>query len=113
MRLSNATLYKSLNLLQLKDIYDLELAKFMHRAHQRTLPSNLNNMFTPINTVHRYPTSSVKSRVFFQHKTKALPYHNWISTTGISLWQSIDPSLKKLDFRNFSKLYRKNLIDRY
>ena len=37
VRLSNDSLYKSINLLQLKDIFELELAKYMHYAQQSTL----------------------------------------------------------------------------
>ena len=46
VRISNDTLYKSLGLLQLKDIYNLELANFMHKTYYKALPHCLNNMFT-------------------------------------------------------------------
>ena len=57
IRLSTKTLIKSTNILQLKEIYELELAKFMHRAANGDLPENLNQMFTRISSTHRYPTS--------------------------------------------------------
>ena len=46
--ISNATIYKTFDLLQLKDIYNLELAKFMHKVHHNTLPKSLCNMFIRI-----------------------------------------------------------------
>lgn len=60
-QLLNITLYKTINLLQLKDIYNLELAKFMYKAHHQTLPHCLNSMFTRIDIVHWYPTSASRN----------------------------------------------------
>ena len=65
--ISNATIYKTFDLLQLKDIYNLELAKFMHKVYHNTLPKSLCNMFRRIDSVHSYPTSSSRRREFFQH----------------------------------------------
>ena len=109
----NATLYKSLDLLQLQDIYDLELAKFMYKAYYRALPTNLNNMFTKIDTIHSYPTSSSRKRIFYQKLTKTEKYKNWISSSGISLWENIEDHLRAMSFYNFKNAYRKKLVDSY
>ena len=58
IRLCTKTLFKSVNLLQLKDVFQLELAKFMHKASNKNLPHSLNEMFKRISSLHRYPTSS-------------------------------------------------------
>ena len=113
IRISNATIYKSLNILQLKDIYNLELGKFMHKAYYRALPSCLNDMFTRIDTVHRYPTSSSRNRVFYQNRTLSASYQSFISTAGIKLWESIDKSLREKNYFEFNKSYRSFLIDTY
>ena len=113
VRVSNATIYKSLDILQLKDIYNLELGKFMHKAYYRALPLCLNNMFTRIDAVHRYPTSSSRNRVFYRNRTITASYQNWISTSGIDLWQNIDMALKDKNFHEFKKSYRKTLIESY
>ena len=70
VRLSTKTLFKSINILQLKDIFQLELAKFMHRASNNDLPHNLNQMFTRITSLHRYPTSSSRKRLFSKPTAK-------------------------------------------
>ena len=112
-RLSNNCIYKSINLLQLKEIYKLELAKFMHKAYYKALPECLNNMFTRINTVHRYPTSSSTNRVFYQHRTMTVAYRNWVSSAGVDLWATIDSSLRECNFFIFRKRYREYLINSY
>ena len=86
IRLSTKTLFKSVGILQLKDIFQLELAKFMQKATKNDLLKNLNQMFTPISSIHRYPTSSSRKRVFVKPKANKSAYRNWISSTGISLW---------------------------
>ena len=113
IRISNDTLYKSLNLLQLKDIYKLELAKFMHKAYYSALPHCLNNMFTKIESIHRYPTSSSRNRVYYQKLTKTETSKNWISSSGITLWENTDTELRNKSFYEFKKNYRRKLIDSY
>ena len=87
IRLSTKTLFKSIDILQLKDIFQLELGKFMFKATNNALPQGLNKMFTPIASIHRYPTLSSRKRVFVKPKTNKYVYRNWISSTGITLWE--------------------------
>ena len=100
-------------MLQLKDIYQLELAKFMLKASRNDLPHGLNQIFTPISVLHRYPTSSSRKRVFYKPKANKAIYNNWISSTGIRLWGTIDPKLKILSYNAFKKAYRSQIIDNY
>ena len=113
IRLSSKTLFKSVNILELKDIYQLELAKFMHKAANNDLPHNLNQMFTRISSMHRYPTSSSRKRVFAKPIAKKSIYSNWITSLGITLWENVDSELKKMSFMAFKKAYRKQIIDNY
>ena len=113
IRLSNATIYGSQGLLQLSDIYKLELGKFMHKAYYKALPKCLNDMFKRIETVHNYPTSSSRRNTFYEHLSLTSSYRNWVSTAGISLWDSIDPSLRNKNFYQFKTEYRKYLVSQY
>ena len=113
IRISNATIYKTFNLLQLNDIFNLELAKFMHKVHHNTLPKSLNNMFVRIDSVHRYPTSSSRNRQFYQQITKTTAYQKWISTAGIKLWEKTDPCLKNENYKTFAQKYRKSIFESY
>ena len=113
IRLSTKTLFKSINMLQLKDIFQIELAKFMLKASRNDLPHGLNQFFTPISALHRYPTSSSRKRVFYKPKANKAIYNNWISSTGIRLWETIDPKLKILSYNAFKKAYRSQIIDNY
>ena len=49
--ISNNALYKNANLLQLKQIHKLELAKLIHRAAYKSLPSGYNTIFLRIQSI--------------------------------------------------------------
>ena len=112
-RISNAAIYKSLNLLQLKDIYNLELGKFMQKVYYKALPFSLNSMFTRIDSVHRYTTSSSRNRVYYQNRTVTAPYQNWISSAGNKLWESTQTPLRNKKFYEFHKAFRNCLVESY
>ena len=111
--LSNDTIYGSLGLLQLRDIYNLELGKFMHKAFYNALPKSLNDMFKKINSVHNYPTSSSRNNTFYEKLSLTTSYRNWVSIAGIRLWDSLEPSLRTKNFYEFKTEYRKLLLSNY
>ena len=52
-------LYKSMKILKAKDIYELEIAKFMHSYYHRKLPENFDNYFKNASNLHKYNTRSI------------------------------------------------------
>ena len=96
-----------------REIYTLELGKFMHKAYYKALPYCLNNMFTRIENVHQYPTSSSRSRVYYRKINKSEKSKNWISSAGIELWESLNYSLRNLNFFQFKCAFKKQLINDY
>ena len=62
---SNSLLYKQCGVLQLKDIYRSEIAKFMYRFENHMLPPIFHNFFTKISTIHSHATRSVTKRTYF------------------------------------------------
>jgi len=65
-------LYKKLNLLKLKDVYKLELAKFMHKLHNNKLPIIFQNNFSKTENIHSHKTrkSSNKANYFLPGTSK-------------------------------------------
>ena len=107
IQLSNNTLFKSLNFLK------RELAKLVHRAHRYLMPTSLQCMFIPIDTVHRYPTSSSRSRRFCTPLIKSQKYSKWVSNAEILLWEKINPLLKSLTYNQFGKAFKAQLLKEY
>ena len=52
-------LYKSMKILKVEDIYELEIAKFMHSYYHGKLPKNFDNYFKNASNHHKYNTKSI------------------------------------------------------
>ena len=51
-----------MNILKVKDIYLLEMAKFMYLYHSHKLPKLFNQYFIPVNSVHNYNTRNASRK---------------------------------------------------
>ena len=61
-RTKMCTLYKSMHILQFKDIFELEIAKFMYAYHNDKLPNNFDGIFNPVQNQHNYGTRSIAKK---------------------------------------------------
>ena len=67
------SLYKNLNFLKLDDIYKLELAKFMHKVYNKTLPKAFKSNLTKLASTHEHNTrQSTKSGYFRARVNKSI-----------------------------------------
>ena len=55
------TYYRSMNLLKVDDIYQLEMAKFMYLYHHNRLPKHFNHYFKSAKNQHFYSTRSISN----------------------------------------------------
>ena len=106
-------MFKNMNLLKIEDIFSLELAKFMHRAHSNNLPSNFETYFTRIEDMHNYNLRSIKNKTFYTKSTNTAKYRKWLTNSGVELWKTITPELKNLSYKCFSQKYKQNIVDSY
>ena len=107
---NNNEIYKSLELLNIEELYKLELAKFMHRAVNNSLPTTLiNHFYRPSRTNMR----STSTDPFIVNAANRAAYRNWITTSGINLWGNIDSSLKQLPYQLFKNKYKQKLLRSY
>ena len=58
-------LYKSMKILKVKDIYELEIAKFMHSYYDCKLSENFDNYFKIASNHHKYNTRSIVSDNYY------------------------------------------------
>jgi len=65
------TIHKMQKILQLKDIYNLEVGKFMYKYTTSQLPATFNNYFKLITDVHSYNTRQIKTRQFVLPKARS------------------------------------------
>ena len=60
-----STVYKSLNILQIADIYELEIAKFMHSFYHNNLPAVFGNYFKSVDIRHTHNTRSITQKNYY------------------------------------------------
>ena len=106
-------LYKKLNFLKIKDVYKLELAKFMHKLFSNKLPEMFQNSFTKIGNIHNYETRNNITANYFLPRVSKKTGHKKLQYRGVKLWNEIDVNLKKLPLHTFNKQYKNALLSTY
>ena len=101
------SIFKNCELLKIEEIDKLELVKFMHCAQHNSLSTNLQNLFSSSEYVHKYPTRVSKMRSFYSPRANRNIFNKWITIEGINLWQKFDNELKNLNLKIFSRKYKK------
>ena len=104
-------LYSRLNLLKLKDIHQLEIAKPMHNFHSNRMPNTFDRLFTVVNSVHTHEAST--SGRYFCHPVCSQYGKRSIKFKGPRIWQQIDSSLKELPAIIFKNRYINSIIESY
>ena len=80
-------------ILQLKDIYNLEVSKFMYKYTTSQLPAMFNNYFKLITDVHSYNTRQIKTRQFALLKACSNSGAKMIKYSAIEIWSKIPPEI--------------------
>jgi len=65
------TIYKMQKIIQLKDIYNLEVSKFMYKYTISHLPATFNNYFKLIKDFYPYNTRQIKTWQFALQKARS------------------------------------------
>ena len=58
----SSPLLKSLEIIKIFDLVDLQIAVFMYEFHNPFLPPNFNSLFIQVNTIHKYNNRHVKKQ---------------------------------------------------
>ena len=81
-------------ILQLKDIYNLEVSKFMYKYTTSQLPVTFNNYFKLITNFHSYDTRQIKTRQFALSKARWNSGAKMVKYGAIEIWSKIPPEIK-------------------
>ena len=99
--------FLKLNLLKIKDIYELESMNFMYKYANDLHPNSLSGMFQPLSNNNRtfsFKTSIVKGRSLKTFPSSFLP----------QLWNNLNINTKTLNTLNsFKKKVKKDLMAKY
>ena len=89
-----STLYKSLELMTVNDIYELTLATFMNCLYNKQLPDGFLDSFTKINVVHKYQTWQTESPEYFLPRLNKVFGKKQLTYRGAELWGKLHPDLR-------------------
>jgi len=76
-------------ILQLKDIYSLEVSKFMYKYNNSQLPATFNNCYKLVTGFHPYNTKRTKTRQFPLPKARSNSGANMLKYGVIEIWSKI------------------------
>jgi len=80
--------------LQLKDIYYLEVSKFMYNCTTSQLPAAFNIYFKLITDVHAYNTRQIRTRKVALPKACSNSGAKMIKYSALEIWSKIPPEIK-------------------
>ena len=102
-------LCKNLKFLKLRDVYNLELDKFMLQIYNKT-PFLFQNKFTKFEKIHSHKTRRPSSSNFFLPRVTKNAGQKKLGYRGVKLWNSLDESSKSKSLILFKKNYKKSLL---
>ena len=105
-------LYKSMNILQVNKIYELELAKFMYSYHNKKLPENFHSYFKSASTHHNHITRSITNQNYFLQRMNSSLGQASCNYFGVKIWNSIPFSFKSKPYHSFCKLIKQLLLNK-
>jgi len=106
-----ATIYKTQKIIQLKDIYNVEVRKFMYTNAKSWLPATFINYFKLITDVYSYNTKQVKTRQFALPKARSKSGAKMIKLSAVEIWSKMPLEIKnKQCLALFSEEYKKTCI---
>ena len=105
-------LFHNYKILEIYDLYNVELAVFMYKYHYELLPKVFNNYFTKRSDIHDYHTRH--SENYNHTRNKKVFTDHAVKTTGPILWNSIDYHVRNANTLNcFRKTIKKYYITLY
>jgi len=97
-----------------KDIYNLEVSKFMYKYTTSQLPATFNNYFKLITDVPSHDTRQIKTRQIALPKARSNSGAKMIKYSAIEYWSTIPPEIKnKTCLALFLAEYKKYVVLSY
>ena len=93
--------YQSLDILKLKDLYFLEIAKFMHKSYYKVLPMSFDEYFRCIDH-HHYTRAKGRNDLSLPRPRTELGKSS-VKFTGVKVWDSLTTDMKNIvNYKTFA-----------
>jgi len=107
-RLDN--IYLNYRILKVKDLYNLEVCKFMHKHHNKSLPNCFNSFFSISQQRATRSSSNLNYNTPFYRSNKG---QRSIKFYGPKIWNSIPLPVRNLSFIDIKKQYKNLILSKY
>ena len=108
---SPSPLCNQLGMLKLAKIYQLEVAKVMHRIDTKKHPPSLARYFQKSNLSHSYSNRTVSSPQLHIPLFKTTKLQKFFLYQGVKIWNSTPSNIKLLSYPKFKSLFKQMLLD--
>ena len=103
-------LYSKHKILEIPDLFQLSVAKFMYSFYNGGLPNHFKNYFAEIASVHKYQTRLTSLQKYYLPRMKTSLGQLSLKHIGPKLWSNIQEKLKSSSPYSFGKKYKKVLL---
>ena len=105
--INSNSLFLKYNILEIEDIHNFELSKFMYLFHTNALLEIFDTYFLSTEHAHQHNTTSKSNQNYFLKSIRINRGKNLIQLYGVQLWNRISLALKSFSFYCFKKEYIK------
>ena len=105
--------YETLNLLNVNDIFKLEISKHVHKFLSNALPDVFINQYCLITNTRTVQTRAAGRNDIIVKRTKKDIGKRTSTVLGATIWNGIPQNIRTLSFHAFRKTYKTFLIENY
>ena len=109
----SSPVFKCLSILKLSDLVTLYVSIFMHKFHQKLLPSVFDNFFADVRDLHTYNTRFAAKHSYYFPKVRTNFGKFSIRYQGPKVWNSLEKNIKSYSMSLFKKNMKQNVLDCY
>ena len=100
-------LYSKHTILEIPDLFQLSVVKFMYSFYNGGLPNHFDNYFAEIASVYKYQTRLASLRKYYLPRMKISLGQLSLKYIGPKIWSNIPEKLKSTSHYSFGKKYKK------
>ena len=102
-----------MKILQVKDIFEIGVAKFMHSFHHGNLPCIFDSYYKSVAIPHNHNTRSFANKNYDLQRIHSQSGQSTLNYVGVTIWNKIPHHVKLHSKYLFSKQLKNILISKY
>ena len=110
---TTSLLYFKFQVVQLKDMVKIKIAKFMFRFKNKMLPNSVNNYFNNHSEIHKYYSRQKAKSGYYHHLFNSEFGRKRLNHECLKLWELISLVEKKCSFSKFKNVFKDNILNYY